>query len=84
MPNIKLKDRNGNDVIYQNILSVTFDTEDGDKVTFYYGTPTQEEVMLKVVGDTVTINNQMINDENNLVLSNAMIKDGCLVLEGSD
>ena len=86
MPNIKLKDRNGNDVIYKDILSVTFDTEDGGTVTFYYGAqPSEPEeptnTRASIVDDVLVLSNAAITSENVLELNGASIVDGYLIID---
>lgn len=80
MPNIKLLDRNGNDVIYEGILSVTFDTEDGGKATFVY-VEENTGTTAKIENDVLVLNNATINDENVLELDGASIVDGYLVID---
>lgn len=80
MPNIKLKDRNGKDVIYQNILSVTFDCEDGTQATFVY--VSQETGTTAYIDNSgaIVLNNSVIDNANVLELEGASIEDGYLVI----
>ena len=92
MPNIKLKNKNGIDVIYEGILSVTFDTDDGKKATCVYvpegdddpttpDTPTTNTTA-SIVDGTLVLNNAQIDSNNNLELDGASIDEqGYLVLE---
>lgn len=81
MPNIKLLDRNGNDVIYEGILSVTFDTDDGGKATFVYVEQGNTGTTASIVDDVLVLNNAEINDKNVLELDGASIVDGYLVID---
>jgi hypothetical protein len=81
MPNIKLKDRNGNDVIYEGILSVTFDTEDGGIAKFVYVSEEPSGTTASIVDDVLILNNAEINENNVLELTNASIVDGYLTLD---
>ena len=80
MPNLIIKDRNGNDVIYEGILSVTFDTDDGGKATFVY---VQENTgtTASIVDDVLVLNNASIDEANILELDGASIVDGYLVID---
>ena len=82
MPNIVLKDRNGNPIVHQGILTVSFDDENGNIVRYAY--------IEEATGTTATINenNQLVlngatvDESNILSLENAYIDEqGNLVLE---
>ena len=82
MPNIKLKDRNGNDIVYENILSVTFDTDDGGQATFVYVSPQKNTTASIDENNVLVLNNAQINEANILELDGASIDEqGYLILE---
>ena len=82
MPNIKLKNRNGEDVIYKGILSVTFDTDDGKQVTFVYVSENNNTTASIDENNVLTLNNAQINEDSILELTGASVDEhGYLVLE---
>lgn len=82
MPNIVLKDRNGNPVVYQGILTVSFNDENGRIVRYAYieEGPTGTTAFIK--DNQLILNGATIDESNNLSLENAYIDEqGNLVLE---
>lgn len=81
MPNITLKNKDGNDVVYKGILSVTFNTEDGGKATFIYVSE-EQTTTAEIENGVLVLNNAEINAENVLELDGAMIDEqGYLVID---
>ena len=82
MPNIKLKDRNGKDIIYENILSVTFDCEDGTQATFVYVSQATGTTAYIDTDGAIVLNNATVDASNVLELDGAIIDEsGYLVIE---
>jgi hypothetical protein len=82
MPNIKLKNKNGIEVIYTGILSVTFDTDDGGKATFVYVSQNTNTTAKFDENNVLVLNNAEINKENVLELDGASIDEqGYLIIE---
>ena len=83
MPNIVLKDRNGNPVVYQGILTVSFNDDKGKIVRFAYieeDEPTGTTAIIK--DNQLILNGASIDESNNLALENASIDEqGYLILE---
>lgn len=82
MPNIVLKDRNGNPVVHQGILTVSFNDENGRIVRYAYieEGPTGTTAIIK--DNQLILNGATIDESNNLSLENAYIDEqGNLVLE---
>ena len=83
MPNIVLKDRNGNPVVYHGILTVSFNDENGKIVRYAYieEGPTGTTAIINENNELV-LNGATIDESNNLSLENAYIDEqGNLVLE---
>ena len=69
MPNIVLKDRNGNPVVYQGILTVSFNDENGKIVRYAYikeDEPTGTTA--KIENNQLILNGATIDESNNLSL----------------
>lgn len=82
MPNIKLKNRYGEDVIYEGILSVTFDTDDGGQVTFVYVSQNTNTTASIDEDNVLVLNNTEINEDNILELTGASIDEqGYLIID---
>ena len=82
MPNIVLKDRNGNPVVYHGILTVSFNDENGRIVRYAYieEEPTGTTAIIK--DNQLILNGATIDEDNILSLENASIDEqGNLVLE---
>lgn len=82
MPNIVLKDRNGTPIVYQGILTVSFNDENGKIVRYAYieEEPTGTTAIIK--DNQLILNGASIDESNNLSLENARIDEqGYLVLE---
>ena len=81
MPNIILKNKNGEDVVYSDILSVTFDADDGTQATYVYVSPVTSTTA-SIEDDVLVLNNAEISEENTLNLKEATIDEsGCLVID---
>lgn len=64
MPDIVLKNKNGEDVTYQGIETVTFDTPtEGEQVTYSYGTVEEKTLAL----DMASGNQEIVADEGKLL-----------------
>lgn len=82
MPNIVLKDRNGNPVVYHGILTVSFNDENGNIVRYAYVKETPSGTTAKIENNQLILNGATIDESNNLSLENAYIDEqGNLVLE---
>lgn len=70
MPDIILKDENGNDIAYEGIRTVTFNgVTSGEKVTFNYGVLTEKEAELDM-----TAGDQVVSSEEGELLTKTTIK----------
>lgn len=83
MPNIILKNRNGEDVIYNNILSVTFDTDDGGQATYVYVSSASTSTTASINEDgTLLLNNAEVSEDNTLTLKEVTIDEsGNIVID---
>lgn len=82
MPNIVLKDRNGTDVVYEGILSVSFNDENGNIVKYVYVSEETSGTTAIIENETLVLNGATIDENNILSLENAYIDEqGNLVLE---
>lgn len=82
MPNIVLKDRNGNPVVYHGILTVSFNDENGRIVRYAYieEGPTGTTAIIK--DNQLILNGALVDEDNMLSLENASIDEqGNLILE---
>lgn len=81
MPNIILKNREGESIVYAGILSVTFDTDDGEQAVFAYVPPTKNTTA-KIVDDILILNNAAVSEDNVLNLTGSIVDEtGALVIE---
>lgn len=81
MPNIILKNRDGESIIYSDILTVTFDTDDGEQAAFAYVSPIKNTTA-KIVDGILTLNNAAVSEDNTLNLTGSIIDDtGALVID---
>lgn len=83
MPNIVLKDRNGNPIVHQGILTVSFNDENGRIVRYAYIEEGQTGTTATInENNELVLNGAIIDESNNLSLENAYIDEqGNLVLE---
>ena len=83
MPNIVLKDRNGTPIVYQGILTVSFNDENGRIVRYAYVNEEPTSGTTAIIKDNqLILNGATIDKNNNLSLENASIDEqGYLVLE---
>ena len=82
MPNIVLKDRNGNPVVHQGILTVSFNDENGRIVRYAYIEEGPTGTTATIENNQLVLNGATIDESNNLSLENAYIDEqGNLVLE---
>lgn len=81
MPNIILKNREGESIVYSDILTVTFDTDDGEQAVFAY-VPPIKNTTAKIVDGILILNNAAVSEDNTLNLTGSIIDDtGALVID---
>lgn len=82
MPNIVLKDRNGNPVVYQGILTVSFNDENGRIVRYAYIEEGPTGTTATIENEKLVLNGATIDENNILSLEGAIIdENGYLVIE---